>query len=180
MDSTTTYVFIAGIGNSEPEHWQSLWRGRAAKGVWVEHGSWNNPIRDVWVKEFDDTLKSIEGPKILIAHSLGCTLVTEWASEYGDDAIVGSFLVSMPDVHGENFPAQAVGFGAPRPVRLPFRTVVVASEDDPYGSLESSSAGAEKLGARLVNVGRKGHINLNSGLGDWPEGWAIFSTEFAS
>jgi len=174
----TTQVFIAGIGNSGPEHWQSIWHSRVPNGVWVEHRSWDNPDRDVWVREFDDTLRTIEGPKLLIAHSLGCTLVTEWASEHQDEAIVGSFLVAMPDVHGTRFPGTATGFGTPRQARLFFRTVVVASEDDPYGSLEHSSAVAERLGARLVSTGRKGHVNADSGLGDWPEGWSVLSDEF--
>ena len=178
MDSATTHVFLAGIGNSGPEHWQSRWRGRVARGVWVEHDSWDNPVREVWVRELDDALAAIEGPKLLIAHSLGCSLVAEWAAEHGDETVVGAFLVAMPDVHGDDFPARAVGFGAPPELRLPFRTVVVTSEDDPYGSLEFASAAAERLGARLVNVGRRGHINAASGLGDWPEGWSIFGDGF--
>ena len=180
MGSATTYVFLAGIGNSGPEHWQSRWRGRVARGVWVEHDSWDNPVRDVWVKELDDALAAIDGPKVLVAHSLGCSLVAEWAAGHQDETVVGALLVAMPDVHGDRFPAQAVGFGAaPRDVRLPFRAVVVASEDDPYASLEFASAAAERLGARLVNVGRRGHINAASGLGDWPEGWSLFSDAFA-
>jgi len=179
MGSATTYVFLAGIGNSGPEHWQSQWRDREAGSVWVEHDSWDNPVRDVWVKELDHALAAIEGPKILVAHSLGCSLVAEWAAGHEGGNVVGALLVAMPDPHGDGFPAQAVGFGAPRDVRLPFRAVVVASEDDPYASLEFASAAADRLGARLVNVGRKGHINAASGLGDWPEGWSLFCEEFA-
>ncbi|WP_407836830.1 RBBP9/YdeN family alpha/beta hydrolase [Streptomyces sp. DSM 116496] len=175
---SATHVFIAGIGNSGPEHWQALWHGRVAGSVWVEHASWDAPLRDVWVKELDDTLRAIEGPKVLIAHSLGCTLVAEWASEYEDHAVTGAFLVAMPDVHGSNFPTAAVGFDAPPQTPLPFPALVVASEDDPYGSLESASAGAERLGAQLVGVGAKGHINAASGLADWPEGWSLFSEKF--
>jgi len=180
MDTgSATYVFIAGIHNSGPEHWQAIWYGRTADGVWVAHSSWDDPVRDVWVKELDDALAAIEGPKVLIAHSLGCAVVTEWASERRDDSIAGAFLVAMPDVHGPNFPTTALGFGSPRYARPAFPTVVVASEDDPYGSLQHSAAVAERLGARLVNVGRKGHLNAESGIGDWPEGWSVFSEQFA-
>ncbi len=179
MESAATPVFVAGIENSGPEHWQAIWHSRVPNGVWVEHDSWDNPVRDVWVKDLDDVLRAIEGPKILVAHSLGCTLVAEWASEHEDDGVVGAFLAALPDVQGENFPTQAVGFDASRYGRLPFATVVLASEDDPYGSLESATAGAERLGADLVNVGLKGHINAGSGLGDWPEGRSVLSERFA-
>jgi predicted alpha/beta hydrolase family esterase len=177
---STTYVFIAGIGNSGPDHWQASWYRREGNGAWVEHESWDNPDRDRWVRDLDDALRATEGKKILIAHSLGCTLVTEWAHEHADETIVGAFLVAMPDVRGSTFPTEATGFSIRRHARLPFPTVLLASEDDPYSSWDHSSATAEDLGARLVNVGRLGHINADSGLGDWPEGWSIFSENFTS
>ncbi|MBS2961887.1 alpha/beta hydrolase [Actinocrinis puniceicyclus] len=175
-----TYVFLAGIDNSGPEHWQSHWRGRVADSVWVEHASWDAPVRDTWVEEFDDALRKIEGPKILVAHSLGCTLVAEWAAQHQDAGIVGAFLVAVPDARGPAFPSAAVGFDPARHGRLPFPCLVVASEDDPYCSMESAAANAELFGAALVNVGRKGHLNAGSGLGNWPEGWSLFSEHFLS
>jgi uncharacterized protein len=177
--TSLTHVFIAGIGNSGPDHWQYLWRDRVADGVWVEHTSWDAPVRDTWVKELDDTLRAIEGPKLLIAHSLGCTLVAEWAADHRDEAVTGAFMVAVPDVHGPDFPTAAVGFDPARYTPLPFPSVVVASEDDPYGSLEHATATAGLFGASLVNVGRKGHINAGSALGDWPEGWSLLSDRFA-
>lgn len=176
--TTTAHVFAAGIGNSGPGHWQYLWRDRVADGVWVEHSSWDAPDRDTWVREFDDALRAIEGPKVIIAHSLGCTLVAEWAAEHRDESVTGAFLVAVPDVRGPDFPEAAVGFAPLKAARLPFPAVVVASEDDPYGSLEHATASAEQFGAPLVNVGRKGHINADSALGDWPEGWALFRDAF--
>jgi hypothetical protein len=176
--SARTHVFLAGIDNSGPDHWQYQWQDRVPNSVWVQHTSWDTPVRDTWVAEFDDTLRAIEGPKLLIAHSLGCTLVAEWAAEHRDESVTGALLVAVPDVGGPRFPAVAVGFGAARYTRLPFPAVVVASEDDPYGSLESATAAAGLLGASLVNVGRKGHLNAGSELGDWPEGWSILSERF--
>lgn len=173
-----TYVFLAGIGNSGPEHWQAMWHARLPSSVWVEHRSWDHPERDAWVEELDEALAAVGGPKLLIAHSLGCTLMMEWAAEHEDDEIVGAFLVAMPDPRGPAFPETAVGFGDRLTVRLPFRAVAVASEDDPYGSFRHSAEVAEHLGARLVNVGPLGHINAESGLGDWPGGWAILREEF--
>ncbi|MEV6976010.1 alpha/beta hydrolase [Kitasatospora sp. NPDC093806] len=185
MTEQPTLVFLAGIGNSGPEHWQRRWYEREARrSVWVEHDSWDGPVRDAWVDDLADTLASVPGPKVLVAHSLGCTLLAEWAHALGDAAggvagglageVAGAFLVAVPDVAGESFPAEAEGFdGAAYRRRLPFPATVVASEDDPYGSLEHATATAERLGARLVNVGRSGHINASSGLGDWDEGWAL-------
>ncbi|WP_432185923.1 RBBP9/YdeN family alpha/beta hydrolase [Streptomyces sp. Tue6028] len=178
MERSATCVFLAGIGNSGPEHWQSLWRGRLPGSVWVEHDTWDEPDRDAWVRDLDSALRSIAGPKVLVAHSLGCSVLAEWAVDHADEGVVGAFLVAMPDPHGPGFPAEAVGFDAPRHEPLPFPAVLVASEDDPYGSMEYAVAAAGRLGAPLVNVGSKGHINAQSGLGDWPEGWSLFTERF--
>ncbi|MET8141488.1 alpha/beta fold hydrolase [Sphaerisporangium sp. NPDC005288] len=180
MDATRgpALVYLAGIGNSGPGHWQAIWHARVPGGLWVEHSSWDAPVRDVWVREFDQALRAVEGPVILVAHSLGCTLVTEWAAQHKNDDVAGAFLVAVPDVHGPDFPAQAVGFDAPKHRRLPFRTVVVASDDDPYGSPGHAAEVAAAIGAELVPIGRKGHINADSGLGDWPEGWALLTGSF--
>jgi predicted alpha/beta hydrolase family esterase len=169
-----TAVFVAGIGNSGPEHWQRRWHERIPGSVWVEHDSWDEPVRDTWVGELQAALRAVEGPKILIAHSLGCPLVVEWASEHQPDGVVGAFLVAVPDVHGPNFPSEATGFDSPRYRALPFPALVVASTDDPYGSPEHSREITRCLGAGLVDVGPKGHLNAASGLGDWAEGWELF------
>ena len=48
--------------------------------------------------------------------------------------------------------------------------VVVASDNDPYCRLERARLFAEHWGSRLVVVPGAGHINADSGLGDWPQG----------
>ncbi|SDP68424.1 hypothetical protein SAMN04487905_10782 [Actinopolyspora xinjiangensis] len=178
MSSPATPVFLAGFGNSEPEHWQSRWYARTGNGVWVTHESWTSPVRDDWVADLEATLVGIAGPKFLVAHSLGCTLVAEWATEHRNPDITGAFLVAPPDVRGENFPTEAVGFDGSEDVRLPFPALLVASENDPYSSLERSRELAGRWGARLANVGRRGHINTASGLGDWEEGRSLLDESF--
>jgi predicted alpha/beta hydrolase family esterase len=57
--------------------------------------------------------------------------------------------------------------------RLPFPSVVVASTDDPYVTIERARTFADGWGSRLVTVGDAGHINSQSGLCDWPAGFAL-------
>jgi predicted alpha/beta hydrolase family esterase len=64
----------------------------------------------------------------------------------------------------------ATGF-APIPLlTLPFPSIVVASEDDPWVSLERAGFFAERWGSRFQNIGKAGHINLAAGFGPWPQG----------
>ena len=63
---------------------------------------------------------------------------------------------------------------APIPLtRLPFPSIVVASTNDEYMTLERAQQVAQAWGSRLVNVGALGHINSASGLGLWPQGHAL-------
>ena len=171
--SEPTVVFVAGIGNSDPDHWQRHWHARLPGSVWVEHRSWDDPVRGEWVRDLEETVHGIDGPAFLVAHSLGCTLVLQWAAEHVGDGVVGALLVAPPDVDGPIFPVRAVGFDRWAPARLPFSAVVVVADDDPYGSPEHAAEVAEAVGGELVNVGPRGHINASSGLGDWSEGWAV-------
>jgi predicted alpha/beta hydrolase family esterase len=55
---------------------------------------------------------------------------------------------------------------------LPFPSVLFASQNDPFCSFARASAMAAAWGARCIDYGMAGHINADSGLGDWPEGHA--------
>ena len=85
----------------------------------------------------------------------------------------GAFLVAVPDPQSEWFPATAHGF-APVPMApLPFRSLVVASANDPFGSLAHAEHCAKAWGSRFVDIGQAGHINADSGHGEWDEGYAL-------
>ena len=58
---------------------------------------------------------------------------------------------------------------------LPFKSTLVASQDDPYCSFERAQGFAAAWGADLVDAGAAGHINADSGLGDWPQGQALLN-----
>ena len=57
--------------------------------------------------------------------------------------------------------------------RLPFAAAAVCSADDPFCSADSAKAMVRDWGAEMHWAGARGHLNGDSGLGDWPEGLAI-------
>ena len=66
-----------------------------------------------------------------------------------------------------------------RPIRrprLPFPSITVISSDDPYGAAERSTQMAADWGSSVVIAGPRGHLNSESGLGDWPEGRALLES----
>ncbi len=58
---------------------------------------------------------------------------------------------------------------------LPFPSIVVASENDPYASFERKQYFAQQWGSDFVNVGQQGHINSDSDLKYWEEGQLILN-----
>lgn len=59
---------------------------------------------------------------------------------------------------------------------LPFPSLLVASEDDPYASVAFTRALAESWGSRWQSIGAAGHINGDSGLGEWYEGQGLLDS----
>jgi uncharacterized protein len=111
---------------------------------------------------------------VLVAHSLGCHLVAAWASASRHTAAVrGALLVAPPDVTRDDFPPDMFNWRKPILQPLPFPSICVVSGNDPFGSVQASQQTAAAWGARCVLLGNYGHINGESGLGDWPAGQAL-------
>lgn len=163
-------IILAGLWNSGPQHWQTLWEQKHPNWKRAHHRDWNNPECDEWVAEVDAAIAESEGPPVLVAHSLACVAVAKWAASGSPLNIAGAFLVAPSDVDAPNYPVEAVGF-QPMPMeKLPFPSILVASSNDEYVTLERARAIAAAWGSRFVEIGEAGHINGASGYGDWPEG----------
>lgn len=161
---------LAGIWNSGPQHWQTHWEKTHPTWVRVPHRDWNLPQRDEWVGELDGAIAQCEGPPLLVAHSVACMLVAQWAQSDSALKVAGAFLVCPADVEADSYPADPNGFRPIPLAPLPFPTLVVASADDPYVKIDRARQFAKAWGSRLVEVGNAGHINGDSGYGPWPEG----------
>lgn len=169
---TTTLLLLAGINDSGPGHWQTLWQQADPAIAKLEHDEWDRPDRLRWVQELEAEVDRL-GPRVtLVAHSLACLLVAHWAATTRH-AIDGALLVSVPDPDGPAFPKDAKHFGRIPMLRLPFASTVVCSSDDPYGSEACMRGWAQTWGSRFVCIGARGHVNAASGLGTWDEGRTI-------
>lgn len=166
-----SFLILPGINDSGPEHWQSRWEHALSGARRVRQTDWDQPACADWVTTLRQAVAETRTDVVLVAHSLGCLLVAHAAARNALPASVrGALLVAPPDPDAPSFPEVATGF-CPLPLkRLPFPSVVVASQDDPYASFEFSTRVAAAWGSRFVNAGACGHVNAASGLGDWPAG----------
>jgi len=88
-------------------------------------------------------------------------------------------LVSVPDPRSQAFPQEARGFAGPPAGKLRMPSLILASSDDPFGTIGYQRERAEVWGSGLVEIGAAGHVNGQSGLGDWPLGRSLL-TAFAA
>lgn len=172
---TPNTLILPGWQSSGPGHWQSRWEA-LYNDVRVEQHDWMRPLRGDWISRLEDVLLSKTGPSILVCHSLGCILTAAWAGHSRNTHLVkGALLVAPGDPETEigqsNFPS----FGPVPMQRLPFPSIVVSSRDDPFTSFERSRSFAQAWGSEFIDYGARGHINADSGLGDWPEGRALLA-----
>ncbi|MEC5405386.1 alpha/beta hydrolase [Paraburkholderia sp. MPAMCS5] len=170
-------LILPGYQNSGAGHWQTRWEALDPACTRVRMPDWNRPARDAWCRTLDAAVAAARGPIVFAAHSLGCLTTAFWATQYASAAqlakIAGALLVAVPDPAEPHFPLDASGFAPVTLECLPFASMVVASTDDPYGGVPFSQACASAWGSRWIGVGPRGHINADSGLGDWDEarGW---------
>jgi predicted alpha/beta hydrolase family esterase len=167
-------IVLPGYMNSGAGHWQTRWEARYSNFSRVPMRDWDHPVCDEWCDTLDAAVAAAKAPVLLAAHSLGCLTVASWAARHASrdalEKVAGALLVAVPDPAGPGFPADADGFDAVPMSKLPFPSMVVASTDDPYGGVPFSQACAAAWGSRWESIGPRGHINADSGLGDWEEG----------
>jgi predicted alpha/beta hydrolase family esterase len=166
-------ISLPGYGGSGAAHWQTLWEAAPSSIRRFCPTDWYRPELAHWLRALDKSVGEGREPPILIAHSLSCLLVAHWAVR-ARSTIRGAFLVAPPDPASRSFPAAAVSFGDFPRERLPFPAQIVASSNDPFGSIEYARELALAWGAEFVDAGALGHINAESGIGDWREGRALF------
>ncbi|MBS1190552.1 MAG: hypothetical protein H6R10_2344 [Rhodocyclaceae bacterium] len=165
-------LILPGIGNSGPLHWQSLWEQSHPDFVRVEQRDWDNPVCTEWVAGIEAAVRQAGPQVVLVAHSLACLALAHWAAG-AHSPVKAALLVAVPDPEGPNFPREARGFSGTPARPFPFPSTVAISSDDPYGSPAHSERLAKAWGSRVVHVGNCGHINADSRLGAWAEGYAL-------
>ncbi|WP_432220998.1 RBBP9/YdeN family alpha/beta hydrolase [Flavobacterium sp. TMP13] len=167
-------LVLSGLGNSGEQHWQTYWQKLYANSSKVQQQNWDEPQLKDWLYALDESITKLDQPTVLVAHSLAVSLVLHWSKSNANSHIVGALLVAPADVDSPQHTPDCIRNFAPIPMhQLPFPSIVVASENDPYASIARKKEFAEHWGSDFVNVGCKGHINSESNLHFWEEGQEI-------
>lgn len=171
-------LIVPGFRGSGPAHWQSWMAAVLPEARRLVGIDWESPVLPEWSASIAAEIDRAERPLWIVAHSFGC-LATVAALPGREARIRGVMLVAPADperftAHGcrdtaANRALPSVAADLPQ-TRLGLATMVVASSNDPWVSLDVAWRWSARWGGQLINVGAAGHINVDAGFGPWPAG----------
>lgn len=159
-------VLVApGLHGSRAAHWQSRWERLYPDFQRIEQDHWDQPVLPVWSARVDHIRAAASAaadprPVLIVAHSFGA-LATVHSLSRNAANVAGALLVAPADP--EKF--GVAGLLPQAPLAVP--TIMIASSNDPWMAANRAASWAERWGSDFVNAGALGHINAESGLGDW-------------
>jgi predicted alpha/beta hydrolase family esterase len=156
-------IIVPGLHDSCPDHWQSRWQRAHPDFERVVQDDWDHPQLASWSTRLDEVRRRDARPALLVAHSFGCLTVAHSLARDGDN-VAGVLLVAPAD-------PDKFGVAALLPLqRLPAPAIMVASTNDPWMQPAKAAQWAARWGCELIDAGPLGHINADSGIGDWTAG----------
>jgi len=173
-------LIIPGYQGSGAAHWQTWLESRLPGARRVRGIDWQHPDLSVWSDRVHETLQNEQSPVWLVAHSFGALVAAVVAAER-PQSVAGVVFVAPADprrfsayggVRRSDDPESAFlpGADAVLPEKLPHsvRSVLIASENDPWLRFDDAVAMASRWNSHFINMGGVGHINTQSGFGPWP------------
>ncbi len=164
-------LLLHGWGGSDYPHWQSWLAGELAKDYGtvsfplIQHPHF--PHINRWKKEVRYHLEDFR-PDTVVCHSLANTLWFHLCNEGRLRPVERLLLVAPPKLDCE---IEAVkGFF---PVQAPKNifaksAIMIVSTNDPYMPIDKAWELQEALGIPMKVIENGGHINVESGYGEWP------------
>lgn len=163
-------LILHGWHGSDDPHWQAwLARELVLENCIVAFPQFSdkmNPDKGVWTHEALEAIETLS-PDVVVCHSLGNTLWFHLCKLLNKP--VNKLLLCAPPRDLSDYPEVASFF----PVELPsdlhaHQVLMVASDNDPYMSLDESIRTAMHLQVDLKTIKNSGHLNTDSGYGPWP------------
>jgi predicted alpha/beta hydrolase family esterase len=158
-----TIILVPGLRDSDEHHWQSCWGRRCPFLKRVTQRNWLDPDIDAWVSAIRRELATCQQPAILVGHSFGalasCRLVQTQKVNIAGIVMVAPAEPSLFELD------EAV-----LPEKLPTASLMFVSHNDPLMSFKRAQFWAQCWGARVIDIGEAGHINTESGFGEWNYG----------
>ena len=171
----SSIILVPGFGDSTQYYWVHRWQAKLSTAKTIALANWNHAAKAHWVAAIVDAVAQADKPVVLVGHSLGVAAIAH-AAPHLNRPVAGAFLVALSDWNRPDLLPGVTHDFAPLPQHpLPFKSVLVASRNDPYCDYPVAEDFARHWHATLIDAGESGHINSESGHGPWPEGLMSFA-----
>ena len=165
----TATLIIPGLDGSRPGHWQQWWLENDPTARLVHLSNLHSPVPQDWEAELISAILDNPGA-VLVGHSLGAVLIARVLAQWRHLEVKAALLVAPAE---DPTHPRAKTFTPLPELSLRRPATVVASRNDPWMKLSRARDLARYWQADFVDLGRAGHINLESGFGPWPQGLAL-------
>ncbi|MHC9245965.1 RBBP9/YdeN family alpha/beta hydrolase [Aeromonas jandaei] len=162
-------LLVPGLHNSGPDHWQSRWHEHFPYWQRMTGLPWEKPDLTVWSAKLASKLRSRRSRVHLVAHSFGA-LTAIAAARLQPEKVASLFLVAPAD------PARFGIVDERLEGPLQVSAQLVASRNDPWMSFERAEYWSRQWQVPLFDAGNAGHINAQSGHGDWYQGLELLGS----
>lgn len=162
-------LILHGWGGSDIPHWQAWLACKLASNYGTVSfpmlDSPHFPSKNRWVSQTKELLAKFK-PDTVICHSLGCILWFWLANEEISD-IKHLILVAPPSIDTKIDTIKSF-FPCPLPLSLHASKIdLIVSDNDVYMSIDEAKEIAKKYDIQLEILHQAGHINSDSGFGEW-------------
>jgi len=167
--SINRVLILHGWGGSDAPHWQAELAAEVARNYGVVSfpllDNCHFPSKNRWLKQLKEMLATFQ-PNIVVCHSLANTLWF-WLCQDEIDTVDKLFLVAPPSMQTDIETIKTF-FPCPNPPSLYAKEVeMIVSDNDPYMELDEAKELASLYKIPLTVLENSGHINVESGFGQW-------------
>lgn len=169
-------LIVPGVGGSDHNHWQSWLQRQLMSCSRVQQQDWNAPTLSHWVENFVQTLRAAPENVQVIAHSFGCLTSVAALAQYPELAAKVKKLILVAPANPARFGTQGFAENTAqsyasyfKQLKIDVPTQMLISENDPWLSFEEAQALAQHWDVPVRNLGRVGHINVDSGFSRFPD-----------
>jgi len=163
-------LLLHGWSGSDFPHWQAWLASELAKEYgevsFLKFEDYDFPIKDIWKNQLIKQINSFN-PDIVICHSVANILWFHLCNEVKLQQIKKLFLVAPPSLSCDIKELRSF-----YPCNLPNNlfakdALLISSTNDPYISQEEVKTMAKQLNIPTKILQDAGHINADSGYGEW-------------
>lgn len=172
-------VIVHGWGGSSKNDWIP-WLGEELreKGLEVftpDMPNTDEPEINAWVSKLDEIVGTPDEETFFVGHSIGCQTILRYLEKQNTKVGGAVFVAGWFDLENIDDEKEIARPWLETPIDLEKvkqvlpKSVLIISDNDPYGAFEENKNKFAELGAEIVVMPNSGHLTAEDGFDKLPE-----------